>query len=70
MADVTGCPNATQPEPFTVSTPFLRPAQGNWQVICGFWPDWPAGAVNCRVLTSTLRKKLNSRLKFGLTVRA
>ena len=36
-ADETGCPNATQPEPFTVSTLFLRPPKGNWQVICGIW---------------------------------
>ncbi len=26
-----GCPNATQPEPFTVSTFFIRPPAGNWQ---------------------------------------
>ena len=37
LVDVTGCPNATQPEPFTVSTLFLRPPKGNWQVICGIW---------------------------------
>jgi len=33
-ADATGCPNATQPEPFTVSVLFLRPRAGNWQVAC------------------------------------
>jgi len=37
LADVTGCPNATQPEPFTVSILFLRPGRGNWQVACGIW---------------------------------
>ncbi len=36
-ADVTGCPNATQPEPFTVSILFLRPPALNWQVACGIW---------------------------------
>jgi hypothetical protein len=74
LADVTGCPNATQPEPFTVSDFFLRPRKGNWQAICGIWPDWPAKAVNCRVLDaeiiSVLRNTRISRLKFGLTVRA
>jgi hypothetical protein len=33
-----GCPNATQPEPVTVSVLFIRPGMGNWQVICGFCP--------------------------------
>jgi hypothetical protein len=28
----------TQPEPFIVSTPFLRPLQPNWQVACGIYP--------------------------------
>jgi hypothetical protein len=32
-----GCPNATQPEPVTVSTLFIRPLAGNWQVGCGIW---------------------------------
>lgn len=26
-----GCPDATQPEPFTVSTSFIRPSAVNWQ---------------------------------------
>jgi len=43
LADVTGCPNATQPEPFTVSVFFLRPPKVNWQVICGIWLDWRKG---------------------------
>ena len=34
-----GCPNATQPEPVTVSRFFIRPRIGNWQVACGLWPD-------------------------------
>ena len=34
-----GCPNATQPEPVTVSTFFIRPCIGNWQVACGLWHD-------------------------------
>jgi hypothetical protein len=32
-----GCPNATQPEPVTVSTLFIRPPAGNWQVGRGIW---------------------------------
>jgi hypothetical protein len=32
-----GCPNATQPEPVTVSMLFIRPAAGNWQVRYGIW---------------------------------
>ena len=32
-----GCPNATQPEPFTVSPTFIRPQTGNWQAACGIW---------------------------------
>jgi len=28
----------TQPEPFIVSTPFLRPVPPNWQVACGIYP--------------------------------
>jgi hypothetical protein len=35
-----GCPNATQPEPVTVSTFFIRPRIGNWQVACGLWLDF------------------------------
>jgi hypothetical protein len=35
LVDATGCPNATQPEPCTVSAFFLRPGRGNWQVGCG-----------------------------------
>jgi hypothetical protein len=27
----------TQPEPFIVSTPFLRPVPPNWQVACGIY---------------------------------
>ena len=34
LADATGCPDATQPEPFTVSILFIRPGTGNWQVAC------------------------------------
>jgi hypothetical protein len=34
-----GCPNATQPEPVTVSVPFLRPRVGNWQAGCGALPQ-------------------------------
>jgi hypothetical protein len=37
LVDVTGCPNATQPEPFTVSVLSLRPQAPNWQVACGLW---------------------------------
>jgi hypothetical protein len=33
-ADVPGRPNATQPEPFTVSVLFIRPRPGNWQAGC------------------------------------
>jgi hypothetical protein len=29
----------TQPEPFIVSTLFLRPVPPNWQVACGFYPQ-------------------------------
>ena len=29
----------TQPEPFIVSTPFLRPVPPNWQVVCGTYPQ-------------------------------
>jgi hypothetical protein len=29
----------TQPEPFIVSTPFLRPVPPNWQVACGIYPQ-------------------------------
>jgi len=29
----------TQPEPFTVGTPFLRPPAANWQVACGIYPQ-------------------------------
>jgi len=32
-----GCPNATQPEPVTVSMIFIRPRMGNWQVACALW---------------------------------
>ena len=39
LVDVTGCPNATQPEPFTVSILFLRPPAPNWQVACGLWRE-------------------------------
>jgi hypothetical protein len=28
----------TQPEPFIVSTPFIRPVPPNWQVACGIYP--------------------------------
>jgi len=35
-----GCPNATQPEPVTVSTFFIRPRMGNWQVACALWLDF------------------------------
>ena len=35
LVDVTGCPNATQPESVTVSMFFIRPRMGNWQVACG-----------------------------------
>src|SRR5208282_3216758 len=33
-----GCPNATQPEPVTVSMLFLRPRVGNWQAAYGVCP--------------------------------
>jgi len=29
----------TQPEPFIVSTLFLRPLPSNWQVVCGIYPQ-------------------------------
>jgi len=29
-----GCPDGTQPEPLTVSDPFLRPLARNWQAAC------------------------------------
>jgi len=29
----------TQPEPFIVSTPFIRPLPPNWQVACGIYPQ-------------------------------
>src|SRR5271166_6550771 len=29
----------TQPEPFIISTPFLRPVPPNWQVACGIYPQ-------------------------------
>jgi hypothetical protein len=29
----------TQPEPFIVSTLFLRPLPANWQVACGIYPQ-------------------------------
>jgi hypothetical protein len=35
-----GCPNATQPEPVTVSMFFIRPHIGNWQVACWLWLDF------------------------------
>jgi hypothetical protein len=35
-----GCPNATQPEPVTVSMIFIRPRMGNWQVAFGPWLDF------------------------------
>jgi len=44
MADLTpsrpaGCPNATQPEPCTVSILFLKPPAVNWQVFCESWRE-------------------------------
>lgn len=36
-----GCPNAIQPEPFTVSTSFIRPSMGNWQAACALRGDKP-----------------------------
>ena len=39
-ADVPDCPNATQPEPVTVSMIFIRPRMGNWQVAFGHWFDF------------------------------
>jgi hypothetical protein len=41
-ADVAHAPEAvtrTQPEPFIVSTLFLRPVPPNWQVACGIYPQ-------------------------------
>jgi hypothetical protein len=29
----------TQPEPFIISTPFIRPVPPNWQVACGIYPQ-------------------------------
>jgi hypothetical protein len=40
-ADLAHAPEAvtrTQPEPFIVSMPFLRPRPANWQVVCGICP--------------------------------
>jgi hypothetical protein len=37
LGGVPDCPNATQPEPFAVSTFFIRPHRVNWQVTCRIW---------------------------------
>ena len=43
MAHAPEAVTRTQPEPFIVSTPFLRPVPPNWQVACGIYPQ--AGPV-------------------------
>ena len=40
LGERAGCPNATQPEPVTVSASFIRPRRGNWQAVCGAWRIW------------------------------
>ncbi|HYQ05384.1 MAG TPA: hypothetical protein VER26_00175 [Xanthobacteraceae bacterium] len=39
MAHAPEAVTRTQPEPFIVSTPFLRPVPPNWQVACGIYPQ-------------------------------
>jgi hypothetical protein len=39
MAHAPEAVTRTQPEPFIVSTPFLRPVPPNWQVVCGIYPQ-------------------------------
>ena len=38
MAHAPEAVTRTQPEPFIVSMPFLRPVPPNWQVACGIYP--------------------------------
>ena len=40
MAHAPEAVTRTQPEPFIVSTPFLRPVPPNWQVACWIYPRW------------------------------
>ncbi len=60
-ADVTGCPNATQPEPFTVSVLFLRPRTGNWQVACEIWRQGGEFRGVQRSVPRTLKFRLTTR---------
>ncbi|MGE5365919.1 MAG: hypothetical protein ACM3PO_01395 [Betaproteobacteria bacterium] len=39
VAHVPEAVTRTQPEPFIVSTPFLRPVPPNWQVACVIYPQ-------------------------------
>jgi len=39
MAHAPEAVTRTQPEPFIVSTPFIRPVPPNWQVACGIYPQ-------------------------------
>ena len=56
-----GCPNATQPEPVTVSMLFIRPPAGNWQVGCAIW--------RCESEIRRVSGPLLPGFKFQLTMR-
>jgi hypothetical protein len=49
-----GCPNATQPEPLTVSVLFIRPRTRNWQAACGIWLNRDSFALPARIFCGHL----------------